>query len=61
MTITVDRSWAVLVAIAIAACLLVYWQAKAIEASPRALPGDLGLQLEDVGVGVGDEGDLTRP
>jgi hypothetical protein len=61
MTITFDRTWAVLAAIAVLGCLLIYWQAREIEASPRVLPGDLGLQLEDVSVGIGDERYLARP
>jgi hypothetical protein len=57
MSMTLDRSWAVIAAIAVAACLAIYWQAAAIESA--RLPEDLGLQLEDVGVGIGDERDLA--
>jgi len=61
MTLTLDRSWGVLFAIAIVACLAMYWQAKNVERSTRVLPADLGLQLEDVSVGLGDERYLAGP
>ena len=47
--------------VAVVACLVIYWQARAIERRTRVLPDDLSLQLEDVGVGVGDQGHLARP
>lgn len=58
MTLTIDRSWAVIFTVAVLACLLTYWQANATTPAPSLLPEDLGLQLEDVGVGVGDQGNL---
>ena len=61
MTITLDRSWAFIAALAVVACLAIYWQARAVERKTRVLPDDLSLQLEDVGVGIGDQGDLARP
>ena len=61
MTLTLDRTWAVLIAVAVLACLAVYWQASEIERRPKVLPEDLGLQFEDVTVGLGDEGYLPRP
>lgn len=60
MTLTLDRTWALVFTVALVACLAIYWQAKEVERSTRAaLPDDLGLQLEDVGVGLGDEGNLA--
>jgi H+/gluconate symporter-like permease len=61
MTITLDRTWAFIAALAVVACLAIYWQARAVERKTRVLPDDLSLQLEDVGVGIGDQGNLARP
>ena len=59
MTLNLDRTWVMVFTVALAACAAIYWQAKVVERTQRPLPHDLGLQLEDVGVGVGDEGNLA--
>lgn len=59
MTLDLDRTWVMVFTVALVACAAIYWQAQVVERAQRPLPHDLGLQLEDVGVGVGDEGNLA--
>jgi hypothetical protein len=54
MTITLDRTWALIAALAVVACLAIYWQAREVERKTRVLPDHLSLELEDVAVGVGN-------